>query len=216
MILWIFSCASQMSSSETIDIIQNVEANPLQTLALCSKIVDPHDLGECLSIGAHALKGNTSFKRQLCEAMSGALQSECYFELAEELGSIKDCDKAGTFRVDCQSHILQANCGQFQTLHAVQQYIDTHQIEFTHGIEGLVYKCILDKKNFVPIKQCQYAINPSRCRTIAKEIYTTDLQLKPLNCESLPKHTTTSGSAMLQAELDAHLSVHCPDQTEFH
>ena len=212
MIVAFLSCSTPLSQVEKVQVFEQVQLNPETSITECAKFTDVYDSQECLSIGAHALTNNPVLKRTLCEQLTDSHKAECYFELAEEFNNINDCDAAEQYKLDCQSHILQRQCGQYKQLSDIQQYITKHGIDFTNGIEGLMYRCILDKKPYVPIEQCKSAPNVSKCESVAAEIYQLHLNSKPFNCTRLPRHSRTSNHPTLENLLARHQTLHCPDQ----
>lgn len=212
MIVVLLACTIPLTETEKIQILDRVQQTPTKTLSECTKFGGLNEFQECVSLGAHALKGNPDLKRTFCEQLTEGYKAECYFELAEEANNIDDCHWAGQYKLDCQSHILQRQCGRYNRLSDIQNYITQHKIDFTNGIEGLLYRCILDNKPFVPIDQCQSAPNENKCLSVAAEIYQLHLQSKPFRCTSPPRHSNTSGHPTLENILQQYQRQHCPTQ----
>lgn len=212
MILTFTACTIPLTETEKIQIMDRVQQEPQKSLTECTKLTGLNEYQECVSMGAHALIGNPQLKRTFCEQLKDAYKAECYFELAEETNILEDCQWAGQFTLDCQSHILQRQCGRYNRLSEIQNYITQNGIDFTNGIEGLMYRCILDNKPYVPIDQCDGAPNQNKCILTAMEIYQLQLNSKPFNCTAPPRHADTSGHPQLEQILAKYRDQRCPNQ----
>jgi hypothetical protein len=165
--LFLFSCQTKLSLSEELALIQEARLKPSDGSKICSKISTPKIKEECISISAHHLTGEPSVKEQLCKELSGSLQAECFFELAEEVQDSKYCLLAGDFLMDCRLHILEAQCGKYQTISDLISLTENLNLDPKHpNVGNILYGCLFSHPQ--PEGICSQTPNPKQCTNIRK------------------------------------------------
>ena len=163
----LFSCQTTLSLSEELVLVEQAKRNPSNGLEICSQISAPKIKEECLSITAHHLKNNPSTKEHLCKELSGSLQSECFFELAEEVQDAKYCLLAGDFIMDCRLHILEAQCGRYQKFSALLSLTESLDLDPKHpNVGNILYGCFFSHPQAKDI--CSQTPDPRQCSNIQK------------------------------------------------
>tara|TARA_B110000037_G_C16836985_1_gene390190 strand:+ start:98 stop:634 length:537 start_codon:yes stop_codon:yes gene_type:complete len=165
--LFLLSCQTKLSLSEELALIEEARLNPSDGLKICSQISSQKIKEECISITAHHLKGEPNGKEQLCKELSGSLQAECFFELAEEVQDSKYCLLAGDFLMDCRLHILESQCGKYQTLSALISLTENLDLVPKHpNVGNILYGCLFS--NSQPKDICSQTPDPKQCANIQK------------------------------------------------
>ncbi len=152
---------------EELELVEEAKQNPSKATAICQEITSPDMREECLSSSAQNLKGAPKQKEALCKELSGTLQAECFFELAEEVQNVEYCKLAEPFAMDCRLHILEAQCGRFLSLSSLITLTENLELDPNHpNVGNILYGCLLSHPQ--PQDICSQTPDPNLCSRVQK------------------------------------------------
>ena len=197
--------------SESIDIVEAVRKNPNLAQSKCPTILDDDIQNQCWSVTPLPLEKEDQKKR--CSHLTGSSKDECYFKMAERHNDFELCKDTGPFSVDCTTHILQQNCGRYQTASSLLTYakelgLNTEQ----SAIAGLLHRCLLGHQPNIDIRKCSTLPHSDKCRTLAINLFSQKLTSSSIDCTDPISRLNTFNDPDFEKLTTEHIAHYCASQ----
>lgn len=200
-----------LTLSESIELIELVRHDPILAGRKCSTLPNADLQNQCWRVTPIP---NTKEDQVIrCSNFTGSFKDECYFTMAETHNDAQLCHRSGPFTVDCTTHILQQNCGQYQSASSLLKYAKALHMDIQQqSVAGLLHRCLLDHKPNIDIRKCTNLPHSDRCRTLAITLYTQQLTSMSIDCSKPNIHLNTFNDPDLQAVTTKHINDYCSVQ----
>ena len=214
---WIVSFGLGCNASEpeltVIDkaqILEDIDADPLQAKRLCSQIPEVGQREFCTQYALQAMpKEEVGAIRELCETLEGNAKGECWFQVAERSLDLEDCQKAVPFVEDCYIHLALTDLIQSKadTWDEVEQIAMEHRLDITNPKHGtVVYQYWFRSTSDLKLDKCRSMKHPKVCLDATVGLYLQrlkDWDLDPKSiCDVIPDKLTHNEQPIFKNAFD--------------
>ena len=200
-----------LTLSESIVLIELVRKEPTLANRKCSTLPNLDLQNQCW--GVTPIPNKKDDQNIRCSHFTGSSKDECYFAMAENHNDVELCHLSGPFKIDCTTHILQQNCGRYQSASSLLNYAQKLQLDVQQQyVAGLLHRCLLEHKPNIDIRKCANLPHFKKCRDLAITLYTQKLTSIPIDCNNPKIHLKTFNDSDLQALTTKHINDYCSVQ----
>ena len=196
--------------TESLALIEQVEQNPSRADKICPRLPTEDLKNQCWL--TMPIPSDIEQARLRCNNLTNQPRSECFFNMAERHNDVQFCEQAGPFELDCRTHILQQNCGRYNSSQSLVQYARSLQLDVNKlSVAGLIHRCLFFGKSQFNITKCETLPHPTHCREWVQSLYTEKVR-QSLNCQERTSSLKTFGDDALKALREQAFQTHCPSQ----
>ena len=208
-LLTLQSCSkAPIGLTEALTLIDQVEQTPSRADKVCPTLPTQDLQNQCWM--TTPVPSDLEEANIRCNHLTNMPRSECFFNMAEKHNDVQFCEQAGPFEWDCRTHILQQNCGRFNSAQALIQYTSGLQLNVGNlGVAGLIHRCLFFGKSQFNITLCETLPHPNHCRDWVTSLYKEKVA-SSLNCKQRTSSLNTFGDEDLENLRMEALRTHCP------
>ncbi len=223
-LIWILmmSCSTEQSVQRKADILEQVEARPLEAKMLCGTFSESAQREFCIEFALQALpKDDVVSIRELCPELNGNARGECWFQVAERSLSLEDCAKATPFVDNCHMHITLKRLLEFEPttweeIEKIARQYGTDPDSTSHGYA--LYQYWFRNTSKLKLSDCEILSRPQICHDALASLYFHRLKEWDMDgnapCQPVPDKIWHSDQPLFKTGFDQVYQRKCGDKIE--